>query len=79
MNTKWLWKPVLVGATVFAGIACLIVGWFAIALPGNPSDIIDLSIRLLPIGGSIGAACGALFALIQKRIRKDRESINHSQ
>jgi hypothetical protein len=67
MNNKWLWSPILVGAIVFGGLACLVIAWFAVALDGSARDLAGLSLRLLPIGGLIGAALGALFAVIRKR------------
>lgn len=79
MNSKWLWNPVLAGAIVFVGVACLIVVWFAVALDGSAGDLGGLSLRLLPIGGLIGATLGALFAVIRKRIRGKGEEARQSE
>jgi hypothetical protein len=79
MNSKLLWKPVLVGAIVFGGLACLIIVWFAVALDGSASDLVGLGLRLLPIGGLIGAALGALFAVIRKRFRGKGEKASQSE
>lgn len=85
MSGRWWSKPVTVGAIVFGLLAFSYTEFMvaAFSCPGNYSNPFCMGDPLIPnlirsglaallIGGSIGAGLGALYAMIRKRIRKNK-------
>ena len=90
MSSRWFWKPVMMGVILFGSLGCLSVGFVVavISCPGlkgeclssqsTSADHIRISMPYFLIGGLIGAVLGALFALIRKKIRKNKEDLEQS-
>jgi len=76
MNSKWFWKPVLVGAVIFGVLGCLLLALLLAALSGGrysadtlSKDLVTFGLPSLALGALIGAGLGAVYAVIRKRVQ----------
>jgi hypothetical protein len=92
MRNKWFWRPVIVGAIIFAVLGYFFTGYMFAVLtcPGlkqtclSPTqtlftDILQFAWPSIPVGGLIGAGLGTFFAVIRKRVWGKGEEASQSE